>query len=308
MRDISNKVISFRIAIASSFLEMSSDLIELVKENEGPKKDIIPTAKAAAYLAVKNTATVIPHCHPIPIEDVTVDINYEDKGLKVLVEVKTAYKTGCEIEAMHGAQIAALTIYDMLKPLDKSIVIKETKLESKKGGKSDFKNQLIDGLKIAVIVISDSVSAGSKQDLAGKSIVDQLETLNATCSAYHIVADEANEIEAQIKTLTDDDFNLIITTGGTGLSPRDITPETVRPLLDREIEGVMEAARSYGQQKTPYAMLSRGVAGMIKKTVILTLPGSTRGARESMDALFPYLFHLFKVQKKAYQHHDIDNK
>ena len=242
LRDISNKIISFRIAIASSFLEMSSELIELVKSNSGPKKDIIPTAKAAAYLAVKNTATVIPHCHPIPIEDVTVDILFEDQGLKVLVEVKTAYKTGCEIEAMHGAQIAALTIYDMLKPLDKSIVIKETKLESKKGGKSDFKKQVIEGLKIAVIVISDSVSAGSKQDKAGKSIVEQLEALNTTCSAYKIVADEPKDIEAQVKNLTNEEYDLIITTGGTGLSPRDLTPETIRPLLDREIEGVMEAA------------------------------------------------------------------
>lgn len=299
---------SFRIAKASAYLEMSNELVQAVKENKGPKKDIVPTAKAAAYLAVKNTPNVIPHCHPIPIEDVTADIEFEDQGISIFVEVKSTYKTGCEIEAMHGAQIAALTIYDMLKPLDKTIVIKETKLEMKKGGKSDYKNQLIEGLRIAVVVISDSVSAGSKQDKAGKAISEHLESLGASVEIYDIIPDEPDQISSKIKNLNNDKIDLVITTGGTGLSPRDLTPETIEPLLDRKIEGIMEAARKYGQEKTPYAMLSRGIAGMIGSTVVLTLPGSTRGARESMDALFPYLFHVFKVQKKAYQHHDVDNK
>jgi molybdenum cofactor synthesis domain-containing protein len=111
------------------------------------------------------------------------------------------------------------------------------------------------------------------------------------------IADEFDLIQAKAKQLMAEGFDLILFTGGTGLSPRDVTPDALRPLIERDVPGLMEAARNYGQQRTPYAMLSRGIAGFAGNTLIITLPGSPRGAEETMDAVFPYILHVFRVKE-----------
>ena len=164
----------------------------------------------------------------------------------------------------------------------------------KKGGKSDIKDSG-EGINASVIVCSDSIFAGKKEDKAGKAIISSLEKNNVTINDYVIIPDEILDIQNKIKSDVESGIGLIMITGGTGLSKRDVTPEAVRPLLDREIPGVAEAIRSYGQLRTPYSMLSRSVAGMIGETLVIALPGSTKGAEESMDAVFPGILHIYKI-------------
>jgi cyclic pyranopterin phosphate synthase len=297
MVDITHKSSSLRIAIARATVQVSAEAtMQAIAERRVPKGDVFEMAKTAGLFAVKRTSDMIPDCHPMPIEYTAV--RYETEGLciHIRVEVHTVYKTGVEVEAMHAASVVALTLYDMLKPIDKGVIIRDIALEEKRGGKSDAKKDMNPDLRAAVLVCSDSVSAGKKEDKAGKAIIAILEQYRVGVADYSIVPDETAAIQTYVQQQVKTGVQMIILTGGTGLSPRDCTPEAVSPLIERRLPGVEETIRNYGQQRMPYAMLSRSVAGMIGNTLLLALPGSTRGATESMQAVFPAVLHIFKVQ------------
>ncbi|MBD0832740.1 bifunctional molybdenum cofactor biosynthesis protein MoaC/MoaB [Aestuariibaculum sediminum] len=300
MVDITHKNTTLRIATAQAILKVSKpETIDAIKNDTVPKGNVLAMSKAAGLLGVKRTPDILPDCHPLPIEFTGVEYDINGLEITVLFTVKTIYKTGVEVEAMHGASVVALNMYDMLKPIDKGIEIHAIKLLNKKGGKSDFKNRFRTDIKAAVIVCSDTISAGEKEDKAGKAIIEKLEICNVTIEDYIIIPDEYEIIQTKAKHYHDAGIDLIIYTGGTGLSKRDVTPEALIPILDRRIPGIEEAIRNYGQSRMPYAMLSRSVAGTLNNTLILALPGSTNGAKESMDAVFPSLLHSFGVLRGA---------
>ncbi len=296
MVNITHKSSTLRKAIAEATVLVSKqETIEAIEQRKVPKGDVFSFAKVAALFGVKKTSELIPDCHPLPVEYTDVRFNTTDLKITIEVEVHTIYKTGVEVEAMHGASIAALTLYDMLKPIDKNVVIQQIQLKSKTGGKTDKKSYLNKGLQAAVIVCSDTVSANKAEDKAGIAVIEALKKLDIQVPVYKVIPDDSTAIEEQVSANTKDGIQLLIMVGGTGVSLRDITPDTVKPLLDRELDGIMETARRYGQERMPYAMLSRSVAGLIKQTLVLTFPGSLSGATEYMDALFPQVLHVLEV-------------
>lgn len=300
MVDITHKSSTLRIATAQAIVKVSKqETIEAIQNGTVPKGDVFAMSRAVGLLGVKNTALLLADCHPMPIEYTGIDYEIDGLEIKVTMTVKTIYKTGVEVEAMHGASVVALNMYDMLKPIDKGVEIHHIKLVEKKGGKSDFKDRFRKDLKAAVVVCSDTISAGQKEDKAGKAIIKKLEECEVAILDYTIIPDEVDAIQAKVNEYQTQGANMIIFTGGTGLSSRDVTPEALKPLIDREIPGVMEAARNYGQDRTPYSMLSRSIAGVKGETLLMGVPGSTKGAAETMDALFPALLHVFRILKDA---------
>ncbi|HSR59309.1 MAG TPA: cyclic pyranopterin monophosphate synthase MoaC [Robiginitalea sp.] len=139
MVDITHKENTFRTAIAEALVVVGSpETLRAIEEGRVPKGDVFEMSRAAGLLGVKKTPDLLPDCHPIPIEATAIDYQIDGLQIRIRVTVKTYYKTGVEVEAMHGASVVALNLYDMLKPLDKAIEIRSIRLLEKRGGKSDL--------------------------------------------------------------------------------------------------------------------------------------------------------------------------
>ncbi len=162
----------------------------------------------------------------------------------------------------------------------------------RKGKAITFERQLT----AAVIVLSDSRAAGTAEDKSGPLARARLEDLGIAVKELAVIPDDPEALRTLLIQLSDErKRDVIVTSGGTGLGPRDMVPEVTRTLIDREIPGVAEAMRSYGQKRTRFAMLSRAVAGVRGKTLVLNLPGSPKGVEESLKAVMPELLHVFKM-------------
>jgi cyclic pyranopterin phosphate synthase len=312
MRDISSKQITLRTAKAIGVIFCSAETISLIKNEQLPKGNLFDVARAAGFLGAKLTPQLLPHCHPVVIDGMDLKFDFlnsdthrdlfpenilKRNGIVISGEAKSIGRTGIEMELLTAISVAALEIYDMLKPVDKELEIGHIKLLDKKGGKSDRNKYFSTPPVCAVLVCSDSTAEGKREDKSGVLIKEKLEGLNAEVRHYKILSDEKSQIQQQILDWVKEDIHFIFTTGGTGLGPRDLTVEAVKEILERDADGVTEAMRNFGQQRTPMAMMSRAVAGSIGHTLIVTLPGSSDGARESLEAILPGIFHARKMMK-----------
>ncbi len=297
MVNVSNKVDTLRSATATSSIKVTPSSIELIKKERIPKGNVLESAKISAILGVKKTWELIPYCHHIPIDHVDVNLSLHESMIEITVRVESVWKTGVEMEALTGCTMAILTVYDMLKPIDDHLSIESIKLLEKTGGKNDYIENLEKKVKIAIFVVSDSTFNGKRIDKSGKMIVNRLKTQNNTdVIGYEIMPDDISTIKTKLIKYSDDKLaDLIITVGGTGFSKRDVTPEATKLVIERETNGISETVRSFGQRRTPLSMLSRGISGIRGKTLIINLPGSTKGVSQSLDLLLPSIFHAFKM-------------
>jgi cyclic pyranopterin phosphate synthase len=297
MFDVADKIDTLRMATAQAIIRINPLTSKFIKEGKTPKGNIFNAARVSATLAAKKTSDIIPYCHPIPIDDIKVHFALNDNDCSIVIKahVKTVWKTGVEMEALTAASVASLTIYDMLKPIDESMSIESLKVIEKQGGTKNLPRfDTPQKLTAAVLVASDS--RGYNEDKSGRFILNRLKENGFEIVEYKVVGDEVKKIESSLKWFCDElRVNLVVTSGGTGAGPRDITPDATRKVIQKELAGIEETIRSFGQRRVPSSMLSRGISGVRARTIIINLPGSLRAVSQSLDSIFPGLLHVFDM-------------
>lgn len=305
MKNVGDKPETRRSATAQASLHYPALCADILRSGTSEKGDVLASARIAGIMAAKHTDDIIPLCHPLPLQHAEVTFTVHEQQVDIRTEVQTIAPTGVEMEALTAASVAALTIYDMLKPyVDQSeLHIENCRLVKKTGGKSHYARRISHAVPALVVVLSDAISAGKGEDSAGKSVTRSLEEAGFGPVGYTVLPDEAAQLSACVDDWLKNNRGLLLTVGGTGTTARDISVETVVPFIDREIPGLMETARAFGQRRMPYALLSRGVAGMVGESLIATLPGSRKGAQESLAAIMSSLIHVFELNRDSRHGH-----
>jgi molybdenum cofactor synthesis domain-containing protein len=291
-----------------------------------PKGDVLALAEVAGIMAAKNTPLMLPLCHPLQIDAVKVTCIPHQDYIEVSSEVRCFGKTGVEMEALCSVNAALLCIYDLTKIVESEMTIADVHLVRKEGGKSGVWTPLgraqkeveqpktekpkaeqpknteknnsavnLQNIVSAVVTVSDRCSQGTAEDTPGPAIFEWLKERGVDVRNRKIIPDEKSQIQMIAKNLVNEGHRLIVFTGGTGLSPRDVTPESILEIADREIVGFGEVLRAKGAEFTPMSYLSRSTAVLIGPSVIICLPGSKKAVLEGLgilEKLLPHALHI----------------
>lgn len=312
MIDVGEKSVTRRRAVATGRFKAKIETIQRVLAGDLPKGDVLKLAEVAGIMAAKRTPDLLPLCHPLILDSVRVSFQ-EVKSKNGIPEIEARCevichgKTGVEMEALTGVQIALLCIYDLTKNIDPVLEISDVRLLEKEGGKSGHwlnpdvspsvdQEKNFKGVRAAVLTVSDRCSRGEAEDHTGPKIRSVFREEGSAIIADAVVADEVNEIRELVQGWVSNlHLDVIVITGGTGISPRDVTPEAMHEIWDRTIPGFWELFRRKGAASTPMAWLSRAEAGLVGKTLIFLLPGSPGGVDDGLAILKDVLPHTLAM-------------
>ncbi|MBW4042595.1 MAG: bifunctional molybdenum cofactor biosynthesis protein MoaC/MoaB [Acidobacteria bacterium] len=296
MIDVGAKPSTRREAVAHGRLVTTAEVVRLLLADGLPKADALATARIAGIAGAKRTSDLIPLCHPLPIDAVTIDLIASGETVLVEARVSTTGRTGVEMEALTAVAVAGLALHDMVKAVDPGATMTDVQLVEKTGGKHgrwtrELGRDTPEAVRrggARVLVVSTGAAAGSRVDTTGGRIVAWLREQGLETPDATVVADA--EVATGLRAALQEGPEVLITTGGTGPSPTDRTPEATAAVIDRVLPGVAEALRA--RAGTPTAALGRGIAGLANGTVVVNLPGSTGGVDDGLAVLTDLLPHL----------------
>lgn len=299
MVDVGHKPVTDRRAVAHGRVVVGPDVARAIRENSLKKGDLLQVARLGGVGAAKRASDLVLLCHPLPLSHVEVEAHLDGDCVQIVASVKTAGQTGVEIEALTAVMGAALNVVDMGKALNPHITITDVRVVEKHGGKSGpGEGPSATSCLVALLIVSDSRSAGEKEDLATPLLTEAVaQFLGAEVWRSALTPDEQTPIEAQLRSWVEapDAPHLILTSGGTGVGPRDVTPEATSAVIERFHPGLLELARARCLPGKPHAYLSRAVAGVARSTLIVNLPGSPRGAADTLRLMADVLPHALQT-------------
>jgi cyclic pyranopterin phosphate synthase len=316
MVDVGAKPVTRRVAIAEGRLGTTAEVVALVRSDGLKKADVLPTARIAGISGAKRTSELIPLAHIVPLDAVSIDFGFEEQAITIRATVSTTARTGIEMEALTAVAIAGLTLHDMVKAVDPAAELGGIHLVEKRGGKRGVWRadaaEATDAAASAepatdaaasagpatfghphsatVLVVSTRAAEGLAEDLTGPVIAAWLQERGFDTGEPVVVADA--DVADAVRRAVAGSPGVLITTGGTGVNPGDRTPEATLAVLDQELPGVAEAIRSAGRDATPMAALSRALAGVAGRTIVVNLPGSRGGVADGLGVLDDLLPHL----------------
>jgi len=295
MVDVTDKFKTVRMAKSEGIIYMSPETISAIKGDTIPKGNVLTTAKISGIQSAKRTADLIPMCHQLNLTFVDIQFKVETNYILIKSTIKTMEATGVEMEALTAVSVAALTIFDMCKAIDKTMSIGEINLVEKVGGKSSHVAEYRP--QVGIITISDSVSMKKSKDRSGPILINGFTNSGCPVRFKKVLPDGSDKLTSTILNWIKKGAELIITTGGTGIGPRDLTVHTIEELLDSKLPGIEQALHDYGYKKEQTSILSRLTAGVIKNTIVISLPGSTYAVKDAINVLIPTIFHSFHIIK-----------
>jgi cyclic pyranopterin phosphate synthase len=311
MVDVADKPVTARTATARGRLRVSAAVIGLLRGAGVPKGDALGVARIAGILGAKRVPDLIPLCHPIALAGVEIDLHVADDAVEITAVTRTTDRTGVEMEALTAVAVAGLALHDMVKAVDPAAVLSDVRVVEKTGGKTGVwrrdgesgqpatrvpgpvaePGRLPEGARARAVAISDRAVAGTYPDRGGPLLAGLLADLGFAVDDVVLVSDDSALIVDALRTAAADGVDLVVTTGGTGFSPRDVTPEATRAVLERDASGLVETMRAADRDRVPTSVLSRGVAGTLLRTIVVNLPGSTGGIRDGVRVLAPVIGH-----------------